>query len=117
MICFGVGGGCVVGDTLGFVTPAAVLSLFIAIGADLVASAIDLDAVTLPSSCSGLDTAFSVAFLVDEVDVVVWGLDSVVFALTMSVLVDRSGSVGSAAAIVFVADVKTTRARRDNRKI
>jgi hypothetical protein len=94
----------VVGDTMGFVASVAVLSLFIAIGADLAASAIDLDAATLPSSCGGLDTAFSVAFLVDEVD-------SVVFAVTLSVPVDRPGSVGLAAAIVFVPDAEMIRAK------
>lgn len=81
-----------VGDTMGFVASVMVLSLFIAIGTDLAASAIDLDAT------------FSVAFLVDEVD-------SVAFAVTMSVPVDRSGSVGLTAAIVLVADVKMTRAK------
>jgi hypothetical protein len=96
----GIGGGCVVGDAMGFVASVAVLSLFIAIGADLAASAIDWDAATLPSSCGRLDTAF----LVGEVD-------SVAFAVTLSVPVDRSGSVELAAAIVFVADVKMTRAK------
>lgn len=85
-----------VGDTMGFVASVAALSLFIAIGADLAASAIDLDAATLPSSCGGLDTAFSVAFLV---------------AVTLSVPVDRSGSVGLAAAIVFVPDAEMIRAK------